>query len=72
MIFSYFMVYKPFLEIRRRYFTICAWSGRIKVDEQTWLKSEDFLLGLGANITHGISPEEKLKLDLKRKGKQKV
>lgn len=38
--------------------TICAWSKRIKVDDQHWVSFEDFLTHyVGLNVTHGMAPE---------------
>ncbi|RME68421.1 MAG: response regulator [Verrucomicrobia bacterium] len=41
-----------------QFLTICAWSKRIKVDDDKWVSFEDFLSHyLGLHVTHGISPE---------------
>ncbi|MGH8016960.1 MAG: response regulator [Opitutaceae bacterium] len=41
-----------------QFLTICAWSKRIKVDDQTWVSFEDFLTHyLGLHVTHGMSPD---------------
>lgn len=41
-----------------QFLTICAWSKRIKVDDDKWVSFEDFLAHyLGLHVTHGISPE---------------
>jgi len=42
----------------QKFLTICAWSKRIKVDDQTWISFEDFLIHyLGVHVTHGMSPD---------------
>lgn len=55
----------------KKLITVCAWSRKIKV-EQEWVTFEEFLVDkLGVSITHGIAPEvaQRIKgeMDWKRK-----
>lgn len=41
-----------------QFLTICAWSKRVKVEDDTWVSFEDFLTHyLGLHVTHGMAPE---------------
>lgn len=42
----------------QQFLTVCAWSKRIKVDDQRWISFEDFLSHyLGLQVSHGMSPD---------------
>lgn len=44
-------------ELKNQMQVVCAWTGRIKVDEQ-WMSISDFLSKrLNLTVTHGMSPE---------------
>lgn len=47
----------------QKFVTICAWSRKIRLDDE-WMSLEDFLVQrLGISITHGIDPEIAKRLD---------
>jgi hypothetical protein len=62
---SFHLILKPFIDVQSRLVTVCAWSKKVKVENGSWLNQDEHLAHLGIKITHGISPEEKLKLTSK-------
>ncbi len=53
----------------RKLVTVCAWSRKIRVDEE-WVSFEEFLVEkLGVSITHGIDPQiaERLQGEMEHK-----
>ncbi|MBA3521223.1 MAG: GAF domain-containing protein [Gemmatimonadales bacterium] len=53
----------------KRLITVCAWSRKIRVDDE-WISFEEFLVSrLGLSVSHGIAPEteEQLHADFDRR-----
>lgn len=62
-ILFYYYFLRPFLSLKEKFMTVCAWSQKIKTSSGNWVQQEELLQELGFKISHGISPEEKVKLE---------
>ncbi|MCP4911689.1 MAG: hypothetical protein GY909_01110 [Oligoflexia bacterium] len=59
---SYQIFVKPFTQNQDLFMTVCAWTNKVKNHNNEWVNQDEIFESMGIQVTHGISPEEAIRV----------